>query len=197
MTDYTDAMLDQLEAEMSGAGAEAPAPEDVREKYKVQDLAQASRYMRAIARLQKRQEENAAAMQAEVDRVTGFYKTENEDLQGRINFFTELVLEYDDARRAEDPKFRLKTPNGQVNKRTSKGYSWTDEAALIDWLTERRPDLVRTETVQKIEKTAFKKAMGAADELGNVVDPETGEIVPGVHTYTNISHTVKVEEAGQ
>lgn len=195
MTDYTDAMLDQLEAEMSGAGADAPAPEDVREKYKVQDLAQASRYMRAIARLQDRQKENETALDTEVDRINRFYKGQNEALQSKIDFFSELVLEYDDTRRAKDPEFRLKTPNGQVTKRTTTGYSWTDETALIHWLSDRHPELVRTETVQKIEKAAFKKAMGAVDEFGNVVDPDTGEIVPGVHTYINVSHTVKTEEA--
>ena len=168
---------------------------DLRDKYKITSLDQASRYLAYIARMEAQQAENDAAAKAECERINAFYNKQIEHLQERIDFFKEFLIAYDTERREADPKFRLKTPNGSLVRRKSKEYNWADEKKLIDWLKDHRPGLVNVKTTVSVAKADLKKTLTAIDEHGNVYDPDTGEIVPGVRVSDSTSYTVKTEEA--
>lgn len=70
-------------------------------------------------------------------------------------------------------------PSGTL---TIKKASWKyerDEAALVDWMTENAPDLIKTQIVRKPDWASLKKETTTMSD-GSVVLTETGEVVGGV-----------------
>lgn len=68
-------------------------------------------------------------------------------------------------------------PHGTVRTReVGGGWRPTDEAALLAWAREKRPEWVRV--AESFAVADAKRALTAVD--GVVVDPATGEVVPGL-----------------
>ena len=79
-----------------------------------------------------------------------------------------------------DPKAKsVSLPGGTLKSRSyGPTVKVTDEAVFVAWATDAAPMLVRTKTVRSADRTAIKDALAVTGD--SVVDPTTGEAVPGV-----------------
>lgn len=53
-----------------------------------------------------------------------------------------------------------------------------DQVAFDAWVRERHPD--RIKMVEQVDEKWLARLMNTARQLGDAVDPETGEVIPGV-----------------
>lgn len=163
---------------------------DERDKWRIRDDEGANKYMRIVRSLEGQMADVEKMRKAEVERIDAFYQGQREEIDGKAEFFRQLLVDYYQRKRELDPKYQLKTPWGRVTSRRVKTMDWRDEAQTLAWLEDSgHSDLVKVE--KSIKKADLKKAMNAAD--GHFIDPATGEIVPGVAFEEKVNVSVKVE----
>ena len=69
-----------------------------------------------------------------------------------------------------------------------------DEAKFLRWVQENRPG----EIVPTVRESYQKTLLETLDKQGDLVDPETGEVVPGVEFVTGTAYlTVNFEPGGE
>ena len=163
---------------------------DERDKWRIRDEEGANKYMRIVRSLEGQVAEVDKMRKAEVERIDAFYQGQREEIDSKAEFFRQLLVDYYQRQREQNPKYQLKTPWGKVSSRRVKTMDWRDEAQTLAWLESAgHGDLVKVE--KSIKKAELKKAMNAAD--GCFIDPATGEVVPGVAYEEKVSVSVKVE----
>lgn len=163
---------------------------DERDKWRIQDEEGANKYMRIVRSLEGQMANVSEIRTKEVQRIEGFYDAQWAELNGKAEFFRQLLVDWYNRQREVDPKYQLKTPWGKVTSRRTKSPQWINEDATLSWLkASGHGDLVKVE--ESIRKADLKKAMNEAD--GHYIDPATGEIVPGVEVVEKVSVTVKTE----
>ena len=183
-------IADIYEQELEQALEVYEAVGDERDKWRIRDEEGANRYMRIVRSLEGRVDEVEKMRKTEVDRIEAFYQGQREEIDGKAEFFRQLLVDYYQRQRELDPKYQLKTPWGRVTSRRTKSPQWLDEPQTLAWLkASGHGDLVKVE--ESIRKADLKKAMNEAD--GHYIDPATGEIVPGVEVVEKVSVTVKTE----
>lgn len=176
------------EQELDQALESYEAAGDERDKWRIRDEEGANRYMRIVRSIDKQAQVAAEMKRKEVERIEGFYDGQIDELNSKAEFFRGLLIDWFNQRRALNPKYQLKTPWGKVTSRRIESPVWQDEAATLAWLEGSGHDeLVKVE--KSIRKADLKKAMNKAD--GCLIDPATGEIVPGVAITEKVSVSVK------
>lgn len=163
---------------------------DARDKWRIIDEEGANKYMRIVRSLEGQVAKVDKMRKAEVERIDAFYQGQREEIDGKAEFFRQLLVDWYNRQRAANPKYQLKTPWGKVTSRRTKSPQWLDEPQTLAWLkASGHTDLVKVE--ESIRKADLKKAMNEVD--GHYIDPATGEIVPGVEVIEKVSVTVKTE----
>jgi NAD+--asparagine ADP-ribosyltransferase len=130
--------------------------------------------LRKLAVIRRKQMENQALAQAEVDRVTEWLDTVNTALQRDALYFEAVLKPYALTQRSEGRK-SITLPHGTI--KTTAGQpkvEFKDEAAFIEWAKTNDPSLLKVKT--DIDKTAVKALI--TDE--GVVISTQGEIIPDV-----------------
>lgn len=155
-----------------------------REAFKVTDLSSADYCFRKIADIQAKIDEYKAYREAEMEKLTNWFNNESKGLESDIEYFKGLLIEYYQEQKQIDKKFKLSSPHGKLNSRTTKNLVY-DEATMMDYLKTSHPELIQT--VEKFNKTDVKKI------IKNNVDVETGEILNFVEEVENTSYTVKLD----
>lgn len=184
-------IADIYEQELEQALEVYEAVGDERDKWRIRDEEGANKYMRIVRSLEGQVAEVDKMRKAEVERIDAFYQGQREEIDGKAEFFRQLLVDYYQRQREQNPKYQLKTPWGKVTSRRTKSPQWLDEPQTLAWLkASGHGDLVKVE--ESIRKAELKKAMNEAD--GHYIDPATGEIVPGVEVVEKVSVSVKVEQ---
>lgn len=86
------------------------------------------------------------------------------------------------AQMAEVGSERVRVKDNDVDYGTlvlasgSRRAQVTDEKAFVDWVAERYPD----EMVLLVRPAFRERLLSSATKLGDPVDPDTGELIPGV-----------------
>lgn len=163
---------------------------DERDKWRICDEEGANKYMRIVRSLEGQMADVGKLRTEEVQRIEAFYDAQQDEINGKAEFFRQLLVDWYNRQREINPKYQLKTPWGKVTSRRTKSPQWLDEPQTLAWLkASGHTDLVKVE--ESIRKADLKKAMNEAD--GHYIDPATGEIVPGVEIVEKVSVSVKVE----
>ena len=120
---------------------------------------------------------------AEKQRWAEYYREQqrkiDQEADGTIGYFEALLADYFDS----VPHKRTKTqesyqlPGGKLVRRQQAPEYQRDETALLPWLKENAPALVKVTEVA--DWAALKKQLVIATD-GETVATEDGEIVPGV-----------------
>lgn len=140
-------------------------------------LLAAERMVRAIARHRRRvaaAEALAVARIAEVEewvvRQRQLHSTE---------WLEEQLAAYHEARLLDDPRAKtISLPSGALKARkTPDQWNVEDPAAVLSWAQEVRPELVRTKL--ELDRNELKRRLTPTGD-GAAVDPESGEVAPGV-----------------
>lgn len=139
--------------------------------------------------------ERAAAVQAWFDDRDGLRENIESQLLGIIEAWHVHVLSL-------DPKAKtINLPSGASKSRThAEAVKVVDDDAFLRWAREHAPDLVRTKTVESVDRAAVKQVFHAesSDDGPVIVNPFTGErpegceVEPAGRTF---SVTVTEEEA--
>ena len=130
--------------------------------------------IRKLAVVRKKQAENQAIYDAEVQRITEWLSTVNTALQRDALYFEAVLRPYALTQRTEGRK-SITLPHGTI--KTTAGQpkvEFKDEAAFIEWAKTNDPTLLKVKT--DIDKTAVKALI---TEEGVVISTQ-GEIVPDV-----------------
>lgn len=166
--------VEEGEGEAEG-GAETP-PSD---RFRIRDISALNWALRKLAALDRQEAEINELARQEVERIEEWRKKRLESVARSREYLTFLIEEYAREQRALDPKWKASTPYGRVSfRRQQPKWHWKDDQVLVDWLERAGyTDMVRVK--KEPEKAVLKKRFSLADD-GRVIDPETGEVVPGV-----------------
>ena len=148
------------------------------ESFKVDTDEKANWALRKIKQFQEQQKENTALAEAEIEKIDAWLKSENEKLQGDIDYFTSLVAEYAIKKREDDPKFKSKKlPNGRMGFRKQQPkFHYKDDLLVESLKKSGRTDLIRVKETP--DKTAVKENFVVQGD--KLIDPDTGEVIEGV-----------------
>jgi len=148
------------------------------EAFTVKDDKAANWALRKMKHLQGQQEANNQLAQDEVDKIQAWNKEANDRLQRDIDYFQSLLANYAMEKRQEDPKFKkLELPNGKISFRKQQPQWDYDKKSIVNTLEESGlTDLIRVK--KEPDATKIKKMLQIVN--GQVINPETGEIVPGI-----------------
>lgn len=167
--------------------------EEVRERFQIKDLSSMNWALRKLTVLNKNLEEERLLAQAETQRIQKWYAKQAEANQNSVDFLEGLIREYAKAQRANDPKWKQKSPYGLVSFRKQQPeWKYDDEIALDYFL---RSEWVETcvHVKHELDKTKIKESFTVVDEKLIVIS--TGEVIPGV-MVTNRDPVVTIKLEG-
>ena len=148
--------------------------EPAREPFKVDDDSKADWAMRKLASIRRKQSENKAIYDRELQRVAEWLEKVNTDLERDAEWFESNLRPYALQERYKDrksivlPHGTIKTISGRVK------FEIEDESKFLEWAEVNAPELVR------VKKEIDKKALGAMNQAEDKVISTQGEIVPSV-----------------
>jgi phage host-nuclease inhibitor protein Gam len=161
------------------ADSVVPESDEDRADYVVADESVLWVVLRRLRAVERKRTALEARVQAEVNRLEAWHAERDAPLLNDAQGLRRLAEEYAVAERTRTHG-RVKsvaTPYGVVKTRESGcGWQVADEDALMTWAWANRTDLVKT--VQTFALADAKRVL--KDDGGTVVDPKSGEIVPGL-----------------
>ncbi len=167
--------------------------QELKERWKVENLEAANWCLRKLSALKARQQEIDKLAKQEMERILSWQKKQTEGLDRQAEFFTGLLEEYHRHELAADPKRKtITTPYGEMHLRKQQPEWKFFEDLLMPYLKANRPDLVKEKITYAPDKASIKKYCKVS---GNqVFDIITGEVIPGVAVYDRAeAFSVKVE----
>lgn len=156
-----------------------------REGFKIENLEGATWAFRKLRAIENKEAEIKVIAEEEINRVNAWKEKELEQYAKDKEYFSYLLEEFYRAEKAKDKKFKLSTPYGKVTARKSSKWNYENEEALVKYLKDNKPELVRVK--EEVDKTELKKV------FKDGVDKETGEVLPFVTIEETETITVKVE----
>jgi len=146
----------------------------IAEAFTVDDDSKADWAMRKLASLRRKQAENKAIAEAEIQRVTKWLETVNTSLENDASYFEAVLTPYALLQRSEGRKSVL-LPHGTIKTTAGRPkIEIEDEEAFLAWAKESENSVIRIKT--EIDK----KALNALIRDDNQVISTQGEIVPAV-----------------
>lgn len=155
----------------------------------VEQMQEYDKYFRALKAKQKELAEINAYYDAELERLSGWYKGQTEDLTNAIESIENAVKSMFEKALKENPKAKVSTPYGKVSKRTSTKWNWNEEKLLQGLKEKGFNEFVKTEVKETPMKAEIKKAFTV--DNGKVIDTN-GEVFDLVEVTEETTYTVKV-----
>lgn len=175
-----EGLEESLEEFLQGAVlAEVPGevPEAPKRRFVVENAEQANWAVRKVKKIRERQAEAKALADREIAKVSAWLEQRMQSLQREEEFFASLLEEWHRKLLQEDPRMKtVKLPEGALEIRRLPPEFRYEEEVLLGWVRENHPDCVVVK--ERVAWAALKKRLKVAG--GCAVDPETGEVVPGV-----------------
>ena len=153
----------------------------------------ACRALRKIQVLKKKAAEIERIADAEINRINEWRAEELRKLNDNIAWFEALLYAYHHLELERDPNRKtIKLPYGTLQIRAQQPVFHRDKETLFNWVAKNKPKYLVPQD-PKLDWAGLKSALKVA---GNVlIDPETGEQVPGVTVEERPpKFSVKVEE---
>ena len=148
--------------------------EPAREPFVVDDDSKADWAMRKLASIRRKQSENKAIFDRELQRVSEWLEKVNTALERDAEWFEANLRPYALLQRSEGRK-SVVLPHGTIKTTAGRPkFEIEDEAKFLEWAEINQPDLVR------VKKEVDKKALGALNQSEDKVISTQGEIVPAI-----------------
>ena len=129
-------------------------------------------------------EENIAIANKEIQKIKLWQDEANSELDKKIKYYEEVLLEFFKQQQELNPKYKLDTPYGKVTKRKSKKWSY-DEEAVIEFLEENMYiEMINIE--KSIKKNDIKKAFPEG------IDKSTGQVIDGITITEEVNYNIKL-----
>ena len=148
------------------------------ERFRVETTEQAIWAMRKLRGIVVEIESVKAIAQSEIDKIQAWVEAETKQLQADENFFTALLEGYHRRLFEQDGKKKtIKLPHGDLQLRAQQPAYTKDDAKIIEWAEQNRPELV---VIPPKELN-----WGELRKQGKVIerqffDAVTGEAIPGI-----------------
>lgn len=152
--------------------------EELRQRFRIESVDQLNWALRKLAAIKAKENEVKQLADAERQRIAEWEQRELAGLERSKQFFEALIQEYAAEQRKNDPKWKsTSTPYGKIRyrKQPSK-WSYNDEELLNYLKAAGRHEFIRVK--EEVNKADLKKALVVKE--GRAIDPETGEVVPGI-----------------
>ena len=167
--------------------------DDTPEHYEILDDGAAAWAMRKLQRLRRQQATNAAIAAAEIEKIEAWLSDVNRSLDMNATYFEAILGHYALRCRQnpDDGRKSISLPAGKIATRIPSAHWHIDPAEFVPWAEAHRPDLLRVKVDPSLSE--IKRALAAVVDAptSDVVDPDSGEIVPGVRISSgDISATV-------
>lgn len=149
--------------------------------FEVNNKDRANRAVWKIGRIEADLGEDEALYKAERARLEAWITDRRVRAERAVEFLTTLTAGFHAIVLAEDPKRKTITlPAGDLVARKQPDVWEIDGAEVLAWAEENgRADLVRTRDPE-VDRPAVKKALRPAEGSSRALDPDSGELVPGV-----------------
>lgn len=149
---------------------ESPAPEG----FRVDDDEKAEWAIRKLSRIRRKQAENKAIFDAEVQRVSEWLKRANEALENDALYFEAVLTPYALQERSNGRK-SLVLPHGTIKTTAGRPkIEFESEEAFIEWAKSNDPALIR------VKHEINKKAVNDLITDDYRVISTQGEIISGI-----------------
>jgi len=161
--------------------------EPTREAFVISDDSKADWAMRKLASLRRKQADNKAIFDKEVQRVTEWLEKVNTDLERDAEWFESNLKPYALTERSNGRK-SLVLPHGTVKTTAGRPkIEIQNEVEFLAWAEKSEPELIR------VKKEIDKKVLNALlTDSGDVISTQ-GEIVPSVRVIpaeTSVSFVI-------
>lgn len=181
-------MTDDLDLALLADGPDL-GDEEARERFRITDDDLASWAIRKLDFAGKEKARIEQACHAEIERIRAHMERAIAGPDHDISFFTARLVEYRRDLELLDPKLpkTYRVATGAISRKAGrKSTKVTDQDAFTQWALDHTPAAL--EYVPRVSAlTGWPRT-----EDGRVIDPESGEIVPGVETVTGEdSYSVK------
>lgn len=154
--------------------------------FKVTDASSADWALMKLREVAKQEKQDKKLYEENLDRIKQWYERAKGKTDNDRSYFEALLNEYMSEQVAEDPKYKLSTPNGRLS--TRKGTDWVhDDKKLL----ERLKGTEFIKTTEKVNWKAYKDTLTIVN--GKVID-QNGEIVEGISATPKLTITIKTED---
>ena len=158
--------------------------EKIDEGLEVTDNEIATSIMKRLKYVNMLKEENTAIADKEIQKIKLWQDEANSELDQKIKYYEEVLLEFFKQQQELNPKYKLDTPYGKLTKRKSKKWSY-DEEAIIEFLEENMYiDLINIE--KSIKKNDIKKTFPEG------IDKSTGQVIDGITISEEVNYNIKL-----
>ena len=158
--------------------------EKIDEGLEVTDNEIATSIMKRLKYVNMLKEENIAIANKEIQKIKLWQDEANSELDKKIKYYEEVLLEFFKQQQELNPKYKLDTPYGKVTKRKSKKWSY-DEEAVIEFLEENMYiEMINIE--KSIKKNDIKKAFPEG------IDNSTGQVIDGITITEEVNYNIKL-----
>ena len=158
--------------------------EKIDEGLEVTDNEIATSIMKRLKYVNMLKEENTAIADKEIQKIKLWQDEANSELDKKIKYYEEVLLEFFKQQQELNPKYKLDTPYGKLTKRKSKKWSY-DEEAIIEFLEENMYiDLINIE--KSIKKNDIKKTFPEG------IDNSTGQVIDGITISEEVNYNIKL-----
>lgn len=158
--------------------------ENLEEGLEVTDNEIATSIMKRLKYVNMLKEENTSIADKEIQKIRMWQDEVNSELDQKIKYYEEVLLEFYKKQQDINPKYKLDTPYGKVSKRKSKKWNY-DEEAIIDFLEENMYiDMINIE--KSIKKNDIKKAFPEG------IDKSTGQVIDGISIVEEVNYNIKL-----
>ena len=158
--------------------------EKIDEGLEVTDNEIATSIMKRLKYVNMLKEANIAIANKEIQKIKLWQDEANSELDKKIKYYEEVLLEFFKQQQELNPKYKLDTPYGKVTKRKSKKWSY-DEEAVIEFLEENMYiEMINIE--KSIKKNDIKKAFPEG------IDKSTGQVIDGITITEEVNYNIKL-----
>lgn len=157
------------------------ADDETRERWVVENDDMAGWAFRKIARAETERSRIRQDAAAEIARIEAWAADAERTVDHDVQFFTGKLIEYRRMLEDRDPDLpkTYKTPLGSIARRAGRSkVNVINEAAFVEWAQEALPDALTM-------KPRVSALSDFADMSGHLIDPVSGEKVPGVERVTS------------
>lgn len=147
------------------------------EGFQIKDLDSANWAFKKLLAIESKAEENEALAEKELERINDWLKKENESLESSKGYFEHKIAEYFASQKANDPKFKLKTPYGKVMTRKQQPAFTFNDDKVLEYLKDEKPEMVYS--FESYNKPEMKKIIDIIEtEQGTKVIDKDGTVLP-------------------
>jgi len=187
-------MLEEVELdELNELLSTDESTEEVRKRFQITDLSSMNWALRKLSALEKDHDGDTSLLNSEYHRIAKWYDKQSNSYQNSKQFLEGLIGEYAKAQRAEDPKWRQKTPFGDVSFRKQQPeWVYEGDKTLDYFLTSEWVETcVRVKN--ELDKNKIKETFKVVGD--KLICISTGEVIPGV-TITDRDPVMKITLEG-